>query len=793
MGVVYLARQAALDRDVALKRLDLDPDALLAQRFVREAHLAAALDHPNVVTVYDFFEYDGVPYIAMEYVAGGSLRPFVGRLAMPQVFRVLEGVLTGLGHAEERGVAHRDLKPENILLTPRGGVKLADFGIARAYNAVTAPLTSTSSAIGTPAYMAPEQAQSQPLGPYTDVYAVGVIAYELLAGRQPFEGSTPVAVLYQHVHTPPPPLADHAPDVPPRVREWVDWLLAKDPSRRPASATAAWESLEEIAVDGLGPYWRRAGGIAAPPRAPEDDPAVAAAAETTADSPPPAPTVVEPDRRVATARPHAGISRRRVAAAAAVTVTAALLALVVLRPDDPARSPASHTVTPFDFDGDGREELVLALPGSARRGGGVASGVVLVHEGPGVSESAVITAADVGVPRPFRDSDRFGAGLASADFDRDGRADLAIGAPGRELVALAYGTPAGLDGKRSQRIDATATRLPPGGGRYGLGLAAGDLNADGFGDLVIGTPGRSPTRPGVGALQIVFGSPAGLDVSRARTIPPPGEPLADFGNRVRVGDIDDDGHVDVIAGAPDRLSAAASGHLTYCPGTRRGPTGCERLGVTADGGTSSLAIADVNADGYEDIVQGDGTGEPADGGEVRLWLGGPRGPSARPTAIDQDSRYVRGVDEAGDGFGTIVDVGDVDSDGFADMVVAAPYKHRGAGAVTIIRGGRRGYALSGSSTWDKRQPGVPGTAAADDRFGSALGLLRLTDDDRLDLVVISGGATRLGAAVTLIEGDVGVFAPSEARATRLRLADQVEPEGIESLRIGRPGRQPSPH
>ena len=116
-GVVYLARQAALDREVALKRLDLESGPLLAQRFVREAQFAAALDHPNVVTVFDFFEHDGVPYIAMEYVAGGSLRPFVGRLALPQVARVLEGVLAGLAHAEERGVAHRDLKPENVLLT----------------------------------------------------------------------------------------------------------------------------------------------------------------------------------------------------------------------------------------------------------------------------------------------------------------------------------------------------------------------------------------------------------------------------------------------------------------------------------------------------------------------------------------------------------------------------------------------------------------------------------------------------------------------------------------------------
>ena len=137
MAVVYLAHQPALDRDVALKQLDLDiQDVTIAQRFVREARLAAGLDHPNVVTLFDFFEHAGVPYIAMEYVSGGSLRPLVGDLRLPQIFGVLEGVLNGLGHAEERSIAHRDLKPENVLVTGRGGVKIADFGIARAYNAL---------------------------------------------------------------------------------------------------------------------------------------------------------------------------------------------------------------------------------------------------------------------------------------------------------------------------------------------------------------------------------------------------------------------------------------------------------------------------------------------------------------------------------------------------------------------------------------------------------------------------------------------------------------------------------
>ncbi|MEA2311221.1 MAG: eukaryotic-like serine/threonine-protein kinase, partial [Solirubrobacteraceae bacterium] len=192
MAVVYLVRQPALDREVVLKRLDLASDgATLAQRFVLEARLAAALDHPNVVTLFDFFEDDGVPYIAMEYVGGGSLRPLVGCATLPQVFGVLEGVLAGLGHAERHGIAHRDLKPENVLLTRGGAVKIADFGIARAYDTLTPHrLTSSGVAMGTPAYMAPEQALNAPLGPYTDLYALGVMAFELLAGRPPFEADT---------------------------------------------------------------------------------------------------------------------------------------------------------------------------------------------------------------------------------------------------------------------------------------------------------------------------------------------------------------------------------------------------------------------------------------------------------------------------------------------------------------------------------------------------------------------------------------------------------------------------
>ena len=276
MAVVYLVHQPALDRDVVLKRLDLEGgDPALAQRFVREARLAATLDHPNVVTLFDFFEHDGVPYIAMEYVAGGSLRELVGRLELPQVCGVVEGVLAGLGHAERQGIAHRDLKPENLLLTRRGTVKIADFGIARAYNALTQRLTAPGMAIGTPAYMAPEQATNEPLGPATDLYSLGVIAYELLAGRPPFVADTPVGLLYAHVHTRPPPLAALVAPERGAICDWVEWLLAKDPAGRPQSAAEAWDALEELAVAEMGPYWRRHAAIGSADPVPAERPPTA--------------------------------------------------------------------------------------------------------------------------------------------------------------------------------------------------------------------------------------------------------------------------------------------------------------------------------------------------------------------------------------------------------------------------------------------------------------------------------------------------------------------------------------
>jgi serine/threonine protein kinase len=277
MATVYLARQIDLDRLVALKELDAlrmsDPG--FAKRFLREARLAGSLSHPNIVTVYDYFGYDGTPYIAMEYLERGSLRPYVGRMTLAQVGGVLEAVLAGLAHAEQRDVVHRDLKPENLLVTGDGRVKIADFGIAKATNKLqTGPaLTSMGVAVGTPNYMAPEQAMAQGVGPWTDLYSVGIMAFEFFVGLTPF-GDTmePVGVLLRQVNETIPPVKELDPGIDPGLSEWIERMVAKEPAGRPQSAGAAWDELEERFLALLGPRWRReawlptlTGFTAAPP------------------------------------------------------------------------------------------------------------------------------------------------------------------------------------------------------------------------------------------------------------------------------------------------------------------------------------------------------------------------------------------------------------------------------------------------------------------------------------------------------------------------------------------------
>ncbi len=261
MAVVYLARQSDLDRNVALKELSAlhAADPRRVDRFLRESRLAGSLSHPNVVTVHEYFEHEGTAYIAMEHFERGSLRPRVRRLTLAQTAGVLEGVLAGLATAHGAGIVHRDLKPENVMVTVDGSVKITDFGIAKALETLDGGVaTDTGVTVGTPAYMAPEQARGEDIGPWTDLYAVGVMAYEMVSGTLPFpETDQPLVMMLQHVSEPVAPLASVAPDVDPALAGWVERLLVKDTRKRPADAAEARDDLEEILIRVLGPRWRR--------------------------------------------------------------------------------------------------------------------------------------------------------------------------------------------------------------------------------------------------------------------------------------------------------------------------------------------------------------------------------------------------------------------------------------------------------------------------------------------------------------------------------------------------------
>jgi protein kinase-like protein len=296
-AVVYLAHQTDLDREVALKELAAfrASDPAFVERFLRESRLTGSLNHPNIVTVHEYFEHEGTAFIAMEYFERGSLRPLVSRLTLPQVAGVLDGLLSGLAYAETRGIVHRDLKPENVMVTSAGAVKIADFGMARARELETGSrLTDSGTTVGTPAYMAPEQALGEEPGPGADLYSVGVIAYELLAGRVPFDqAEPPMAIMLRHLNDAIPPLRSLDPDLDPELADWVERMLAKSAGDRPGSASDAADHLEEIIIRLAGPRWRRLGRIPDSPLGPQ----TLAERDGTASTPELVPTRAYPSRR----------------------------------------------------------------------------------------------------------------------------------------------------------------------------------------------------------------------------------------------------------------------------------------------------------------------------------------------------------------------------------------------------------------------------------------------------------------------------------------------------------------
>ena len=239
MAEVYLARDLLLDRPVALKVLfpEFATDRSFVERFRREARSAANLNHPNIVSIYDWGEEEGTYFIVMEYVDGLTLRDVIRRQGQLEADRAAEigaDIAAALHFAHVGGVIHRDVKPGNVLITA-SQVKVTDFGIARAGDPAES-LTQAGAVMGTATYFSPEQAQGHVVDPRTDVYSLGVVLYEMVAGRPPFTGDNPVSIAYQHVREEPGPPSRHNPDLPPAFDAIVAKAMAKNRANRYSSA-----------------------------------------------------------------------------------------------------------------------------------------------------------------------------------------------------------------------------------------------------------------------------------------------------------------------------------------------------------------------------------------------------------------------------------------------------------------------------------------------------------------------------------------------------------------------------
>jgi eukaryotic-like serine/threonine-protein kinase len=347
MSSVFRARDRLLERRVALKILHDShlADSDLTERFRQEARSVAQLSHPNIVTVIDRGESDGRMFIVFEYIEGEDLKALIERTGPLPVRRALEyaiEIARALAFAHAHGIVHRDVKPQNVLLNGDGGAKVTDFGIARAVD--VEGVTRTGTILGTSSYIAPEQASGGQVDACTDVYALGVVLFELLTGKIPFEGENFVAIAMRHVHEPAPSVLDRRPDVPLRVAQAVERAMAKDPADRFASMDELLAELEACLAE-LG-------------SSPADDA-----------------TLITPGRVVRQGGVHRVRARRRgspwplVALIAGLAVIAAIAAVALLTLDESplstggngkAASPSTSAVrlsgvASYDPEGDGQE------------------------------------------------------------------------------------------------------------------------------------------------------------------------------------------------------------------------------------------------------------------------------------------------------------------------------------------------------------------------------------------------------------------------------------------------------
>lgn len=268
MATVYRARQISMQRVVALKVLPRQfmQDDTYMQRFHREVEIVSRLEHRNIVPVHDYGEFEGQPYIVMRYMPAGSVDDLLGQgpLDLDLTTKIVEQIAPALDYAHSKGVLHRDLKPSNILMDDNGDAYLTDFGIARVLGQDQGGISiTTRHVVGTPAYMSPEQAQGQPLDSRSDIYALGVMLFEMCAGTRPFHADTPYGVAVLQVTAQPPTLRSINPELPVALEQVVNRVLKKRPDERYHSATALAEAVRQ-ASDGGSSIHDTLPGIAKP-------------------------------------------------------------------------------------------------------------------------------------------------------------------------------------------------------------------------------------------------------------------------------------------------------------------------------------------------------------------------------------------------------------------------------------------------------------------------------------------------------------------------------------------------
>ena len=264
-GVVISGQHRQLQRQVAIKQLPraFASDAGVRARFLSEARLLAALNHPHIVPIYDYVEHEGLCLLVMERLTGGTVaRRFQTRgFTATEACALVVAACAGLEHAHGKGVLHRDVKPENMVFDADDTLKVADFGIAKVLGSASTNATRAGYVIGTPAYIAPEQAQSGELSPATDVYAAGTVLFELLTGELPYRTDDPVAALYQHVHENARTLRSVVPESPAELEAVCVRALQRDPGDRYGSAEDLGVAITRAATSVWGPEWLDMSGI----------------------------------------------------------------------------------------------------------------------------------------------------------------------------------------------------------------------------------------------------------------------------------------------------------------------------------------------------------------------------------------------------------------------------------------------------------------------------------------------------------------------------------------------------